>query len=145
MISTYVRTEKIINATAESVWSVIRDFNSFPQWHPYVESSEILELTGATVGAVRQFTQVSGNKFTEKLMALDDLDYVIKYMVIEGPLTAENYISTIKLVPLPSEQKCLMKWDVEYDAEPEGMEQLNKDLENVFVIGFDQLNTMLAE
>ena len=144
MIPTYVRTQKIINAPASEVWSVIRDFNSFPDWHPYVEASEILELTGSSVGAVRKFTQINGNQITERLMALDDLDYIIKYKVLDGPLPVENYLSTIKVVPLPDGGKCVMKWDVEYDCEPEGIAQLNQDLENVFILGFDRLNEMLG-
>lgn len=40
-LATELRTEIHINATAEAVWSVLTDFESYPDWNPF-----IIELEG---------------------------------------------------------------------------------------------------
>ena len=39
MVQIYVSS--VIGATADSVWSRIRDFNGLPQWHPLIVDSRI--------------------------------------------------------------------------------------------------------
>ena len=36
-----VYTSSVIDASADTVWSRIRDFNGLPQWHPGIADSRI--------------------------------------------------------------------------------------------------------
>ena len=36
-----VYASSVIDASADSVWSRIRDFNGLPQWHPAIADSRI--------------------------------------------------------------------------------------------------------
>ena len=50
----------IINAAADEVWKLVRDFNGLPKWHPAIATSEIEGgLPADRVGCVRRFTRKS--------------------------------------------------------------------------------------
>ena len=45
----------VIDAPADKVWALIRDFNGLPKWHPAIGKSEIEGgLPGDRVGCVRR-------------------------------------------------------------------------------------------
>jgi len=46
----------VVPAFADAVWSLVRDFNSLPVWHPAITDSELASGSGAEVGAVRKLT-----------------------------------------------------------------------------------------
>jgi hypothetical protein len=48
-----IKTEISINATPEKVWSILTDFDKYPNWNPFIKS-----LTGNVAG---------GNKITARL------------------------------------------------------------------------------
>jgi uncharacterized protein YndB with AHSA1/START domain len=59
----------IIASPAAAVWSVIRDFDALPEWHPSIATSAIEDaLTSDQVGAVRTFTLVDGALIRERLL-----------------------------------------------------------------------------
>ena len=46
----------VVDAPADKVWAVIRDFNGLPTWHPAIADSEVEEGgSGDQVGRVRSF------------------------------------------------------------------------------------------
>ena len=50
----------IIDAAADKVWKLVRDFNGLPKWHPAIATSEIEGgLPADRVGCVRRFTRKS--------------------------------------------------------------------------------------
>jgi len=86
----------VIPAPPKAVWSVIRDFNGLPQWHPAVVESFIEhDQNAAAVGCIRRFKQRSGDVIRERLDALDDRLHVQCYSIIQAPLPATNYRARI--------------------------------------------------
>ena len=68
MIRVYVSS--VIEASADSVWARIRDFNGLPQWHPLIADSRIENQQPADrVGCVRSFHTRDGGRIREKLLA----------------------------------------------------------------------------
>ena len=144
MISTYVISKGLISAPIEKVWPIIRGFNSLPKWHPYVNTSSLIEGScEASVGAVRKFEQTDGSVVVERLLGLDDLNYSIKYRLLEAPIPVENYIASIDLIPVPSLNKTIISWRADYQTAPDVAANLNIKLDEVFRMGFDKLNKML--
>ena len=91
MIRVYVSS--VIEAPADTVWSVIRDFNGLPKWTPFVADSRIEGGVAAdTVGCVRHFRLRDGGEIREQLLALSDYDYQCTYSIIESPMGVENYV-----------------------------------------------------
>lgn len=146
MISTYVISEGLISAPIEKVWPIIRGFNSLPSWHPYVSTSGLIEGScEASVGAVRKFEQTDGSIVIERLLALDDLNYSVKYRLLEAPIPVENYIAKINLIPVPTLNATIISWRADYKTEPDVAANLNVKLDEVFKMGFDKLNKMLKD
>lgn len=57
-MSKQIRTEIVINATAEKVWQVLTDFEAYPSWNPF-----IISIVGSTaVGGRLTNTMLNGGK-----------------------------------------------------------------------------------
>lgn len=58
IMSKQIRTEIVINASAERVWQVLTDFNAYPSWNPFLVSIE----GGTAVGGRLTNTMLNGDK-----------------------------------------------------------------------------------
>jgi len=88
-------TEKIgINAPADAVWALIRNFDALKDWHPAVAESPADK--GNAEGSVRQVKLKGGGALTETLEAYDDAKKKYSYRAKDGgALPVTNYTSTI--------------------------------------------------
>ena len=136
-----VYTSSVIGASVDRVWTVIRDFNGLPDWHPLVAESEI--ETGAPadqVGCVRAFKLKDGGFIRERLLTLSDKDYTCTYSILESPMGVENYVATLKLTPVTDGDRTFSEWSAEFEC-PADREAELVDLigQGVFQGGFDAL------
>src|SRR5690349_13679072 len=65
---TTIVTSTILDAPAEEVWLLLRDFSAIGSWHPFLPPPTIEDGPADRVGAVRVF-----GDHRERLVALDDL------------------------------------------------------------------------
>lgn len=139
MIKVYVSS--VIDASADNVWSRIRDFNGLPQWHPAIADSRIENNEPSDrVGCIRHFHTRDGGMVRERLLGLSDYDYTSSYEILESPMGVENYVATLKLTPITDGNRCFAEWSAEFDC-AEGREQALTDQigQGVFQAGFDAL------
>ena len=74
MIKVY--TSSVIDASADTVWARVRDFNALPLWHPLIADSRIENNQPADrIGCIRHFHTRDGGLIRERLLALSDYDY----------------------------------------------------------------------
>ena len=78
----------VIDAPADKVWALVRDFNGLPKWHPAIGKSEIEGgLPGDCVGCVRRFTlKKDGGLLREKLLTLSDSGRTLTYNILVSPM-----------------------------------------------------------
>lgn len=136
-----VYTSSVIDAPAERVWSVIRDFNALPAWHPAIAESRIEQNHPADkIGCVRNFSLKDGGKIRECLLALSDYDLSCTYSILESPMGVTDYVATLKLTPITDGDRSFAEWSAEFDCAPEREREL-ADLvgTGVFQGGFDAL------
>jgi hypothetical protein len=141
-----VYVSSVIEASADSVWARIRDFDGLPQWHPLIADSRIENQQPADrVGCVRSFHTRDGGRIREKLLALSDYDFTCTYEILESPMGVANYVATLKLTPVTDGDACFAEWSAEFDCE-EGRERELSDLigQGVFQSGFDALKRHFA-
>jgi len=88
-------TETIaIDAPADKVWAIVKDFNALKNWHPAVAESPADK--GNEEGSVRQLKLKSGGALTETLEAYDATKMRYSYRAKDGgALPVTNYTSTI--------------------------------------------------
>lgn len=133
----------VVNASADEVWSVVRDFNGLPDWHPAIEGSEITEGTNGSVGAVRTLALSGGGAVSERLLALDDTDRTYTYEFTDaGPFPVRTYRSTIRVAPVTDAGAAFVEWSCWFDAdatdEPGLVKQYGK---GVYATGIGALQT----
>ena len=139
MVNVYVST--VLNASADTVWSRIRDFNAMPQWHPGIADSRIENDQAADrVGCIRHFHTRDGGMIREQLLALSDFEYSFTYEILESPMGVTNYISTLQLTPVTDGNRCFAEWSAEFECAPGREAELTQLIgQGVFQGGFDAL------
>jgi hypothetical protein len=144
MANVYVTS--IINAPAEKVWEVIRDFNALPSWHPFVESSHIEgDLASDAVGCVRNFQlKDSGGTIRERLLALSDLEQSCSYNILEAPMPVSNYVATFRLISITTTGQTLGEWRASFDVPAAEEEATVALVTSVFEEGFKSASQMLS-
>lgn len=83
-----------IDAPADKVWAIVKDFNALKNWHPAVAESPADK--GNEEGSVRQIKLKNGGALTETLEAYDAAKMRYSYRAKDGgALPVTNYTSTI--------------------------------------------------
>ena len=144
MIQVY--TSSVIDATADDVWSRIRDFNALPIWHPSIADSRIENNQPSDrIGCVRFFHLRDGGLIRERLLALSDYDFTCSYSILESPMGVENYVATLKLTPVTDGGRCFAEWSAEFDCPASREAELSQMIgQGVFQVGFDALKRYFA-
>ena len=144
MIQVY--TSSVIDATADDVWSRIRDFNALPIWHPSIAGSRIENNQPSDrIGCVRYFHLRDGGLIRERLLALSDYDFTCSYSILESPMGVENYVATLKLTPVTDGGRCFAEWSAEFDCPASREAELSQMIgQGVFQVGFDALKRYFA-
>jgi hypothetical protein len=114
----------VIESPRTRVWSTVRDFNSYPTWVDGVTDSHIDDdLTGTTVGAVRDFG-FGGARLQQRLVAHSDVDCYFTYEGVGGfsapdganERTIDRYRGTLRLRDVDGGEACLAEWTADYDC-----------------------------
>ena len=136
-----IYTSSVIDAPADAVWGLIRDFNALPSWLPIVVESRIEDGQPADkVGCVRAFRMRDGGRLREQLLSLSDYDYQCVYSILESPMPLTNYVATLKLTPVTDGQRAFAEWSSEFDCDPRDERDLARNIgQGVFQLGFDAL------
>ncbi|MBK1670530.1 MxaD family protein [Rhodovibrio sodomensis] len=142
----HVFVSSVIPAEADAVWSVIRDFNALPDWHPGIAESRIEDNRPSdAVGCVRNFQLTDGGTIREQLLSLDDPHRTVVYSILESPLPISDYIATLRLLPITDGGQCYAEWSATFACAEEDREAMVDTVGNgVFQGGFDALKQRVA-
>jgi len=133
-----VSKETTINASPDTAWKMIGDFNHLDVWHPVVVDSKLVGDTKG-VGAVRVLTLGNGASITEKLLSHDDGARHYSYAITESPLPVANYESTISITPA-ADGKSVVKWTSSFNAKGASDEEAVKTITGIYDAGLNNLN-----
>jgi Polyketide cyclase / dehydrase and lipid transport len=136
----------VIPAPASAVWAVVRDFDALPKWTPFVAESRIEQNAPSDkIGCIRNFRLKNGGRIRERLLALSDYDMSCTYSILESPMGVENYLATLRLIPVTDGDHTFAEWSAEFDAAPDREEALVADIGvNVFAAGLSALKTRFS-
>ena len=143
MIKVY--TSSVIDAPADVVWGIVRDFNGLPKWTPFVADSRIEQnLPSDRIGCIRNFRLRDGGVIREQLLALSDYDFQCVYAILESPMGVSDYVATLKLTPVTDGNRTFAEWTAEFEA-PAGREQALADQigQGVFQAAFTHLKQQI--
>lgn len=116
---TKVFRSTVVNAPIDDVWEHIRDFNALPAWVPSIGASQIEDgHDSSTVGCIRSLTLAGdGGTVRERLLTLCDANRLCTYSILEAPLPVENYVATLRLLPVSDGDRTYAEWTAEFDTE----------------------------
>jgi hypothetical protein len=136
----------VIQAPADKVWAVVRDFNDMPNWHPLINRSTIDSgRPSDSIGCIRTLTLTDGVKVREQLLSLSDFDYSFSYAILESGLDVNNYIAGLKLTPITDGNHTFAEWTAEFETTPGTEQEMANQIGNgVFQAGFDALKKQLS-
>jgi hypothetical protein len=115
----------VIPASADEVWSLVRDFDGLPGWHPAIAQSSLDSGSPAEVGSVRRLVLGDGGVVVERLLTLDDTDRSYTYLILKSPFPVRRYLSTIRVAPVTDTGQAFVEWWSEYDADGSDESGLN--------------------
>ena len=144
MVKVFVSS--VIQAPADKVWTVVRDFNDMPSWHPLISRSTIEGgRPSDSIGCIRNLTLTDGVQVREQLLSLSDFDYSFSYAIVESGLDVSNYVAGLKLTPVTDGNHTFGEWTAEFETTA-GSEQETAGLisREVFQAGFDALKKHLT-
>jgi hypothetical protein len=142
-----VYTSDVINAPIEAVWSIMRDFNGMPAYHPGIISSEMEEgAQGDTIGGVRRLTFGPDAYVREQLLMLDDLAYAYTYKILEGTLPVRDYVAGVRLSRVTAGSRTFAEWwaDFEVTDGADRAQVIDQISNNVFGAGFAAVAAKLS-
>jgi polyketide cyclase/dehydrase/lipid transport protein len=95
------------------------------------------------VGSIRKFNLRDGGNI--RLLALSDVKPLCTYTILESPLPLENYVATLRLMPITDGNRTYAEWTAEFNCRIEEEDDLVKTIGyGVFQGGFDALKTAFA-
>jgi|SRR5690554_5999350 len=136
---TRVYVSAVMPITLEQAWSVLRDFNGLPDYHPFFARSEIEEGKPADqIGCVRYFHDHDGNHIREELLTLSDREHRCCYRILEAPaLPVRGYVSEMCLKPITTSDQCFGEWWAEFEVDDADREDAMQRVSDTFRLAFE--------
>lgn len=139
-----------IDASADSVWKVVKDFDGWNKWHPAVAKDEIQSGSSNEPGAVRLLTLGNGGTIKERLVSFDAKAHSFKYAIVESVLPVSNYSSTVT-VKAEGDAKSVVTWSGHFKrknvgdapADNENDKTATDTISGVYQSGLDNLKKVV--
>ena len=135
--------EKVeLSVPPEKVWDLIKDFDSWQNWHPAVASTEITSGKGNSRGTVRVLTTKDGAKITETLTHYQPKIFSYTYRITDSPLPVTEYVSQIRVQAAKSGS--VVVWTSHFKAK-EGTPDADaaKTIRGIYTAGLNHLKEKL--
>ncbi|WP_163577117.1 SRPBCC family protein [Halomonas faecis] len=136
---TRVYVSAVMPITLEQAWSVLRDFNGLPNYHPFFARSEIEAGKPADqIGCVRHFHDHDGNVIREELLTLSDREHLCCYRILEAPaLPVRGYVAEMSLKPITTTDQCFGEWWAEFDVDDTDRKEVVQRVSDTFRLAFE--------
>jgi hypothetical protein len=106
----------VIDQTADRVWSIIRDFNSYPVWVEGIAESHIeAGKSGDSVGAIRNFSNGDA-RIRQRLLAHSDLERFYTFESCEPLGGITWYQGTGRVTPIVDGNRAFVEWSTIFEC-----------------------------
>jgi carbon monoxide dehydrogenase subunit G len=125
---TSVKVSDRVEASADAVWDLFRDFGGIQRFSAGIEK---VEVTGAGIGAVRTISVPGGVQLQERLEAFDDRGRRLQYAIVGGPIPVSGYLATVEVTD-EGPNACRIDWSSHFEPKGIGDEQARAMIEGVY-------------
>ena len=136
----------IINASADAVWAVLRDFSGTRAWAPNMASSAIEDgQAGDQVGAVRRLVFESGAQILERLIALSDVDRYFRYaMLTDEGLPIRDYTGRVRVIPITDNSQAVVEWSGTFTVREGDTKEVSEWVRDIYRSGIAGMRDHIA-
>lgn len=127
----------IIDANADTVWTILRDFSGLKNFADDVVSSDIEDgLSADQIGAVRRLVFPDGGQLREQLVALSDHDRYLRYtMLPPEPLPMRDYSAQLRVIPITDSGRALVELSGRFSVPEANPDQVRDMVREVYKSG----------
>jgi carbon monoxide dehydrogenase subunit G len=134
-----VKVSERVEASAEKVWELLRDFGGVQRFSPAIEK---VTVRGSGVGAVRTLQVPGGVSLEERLEAFDDGGRRLSYSIVAGPIPVTGYLATIEVKD--EGKACRVDWSSQFEPKGISDEQARGMIEGVYKGGIAGIKKTLG-
>ncbi|WP_375419411.1 SRPBCC family protein [uncultured Hymenobacter sp.] len=141
-----VTYSKVLDASADQVWALVRDFGALAQWFPFVSNCELKD--GARpdqVGAVRVNTVAEGALIEETLLELSDRDRRLVYSLTKGDVPTTDYSATLTIHEVSADGRAFAEWSARFDVSGDPAPIVKWVRQDIFQICLDELERVVKQ
>ena len=135
---TKVIVSKQIDVSASIAWNKLVSFKGIEEFSP-IESSKTV---GEGEGATRTCYLPDGAAIHEVLSKVNQDKMEMEYKITDGPFPIDNYISTVKVESVESDQ-CEITWSCEFEVSSEAKDEMEKLFEGFYHVIIESLETLI--
>lgn len=134
----------VLPVDVDTVWAIARDFGNYHLFtsgrgEVFVEEGK----RGDCVGAIRNAT-LDGGTVRQRLISHSDFDHRYQYEFCgDPPFPFENYLATLHFRPVVQNGQTFAEWTATFDCNLDQREIIRHQLENLFAIWFNSLNSQI--
>jgi hypothetical protein len=125
-----------LEATPDTVWSVIGNFNI--DWHPLVAR---VSLAGTGIGQIRTIVNIDGRTIVERLESVDSAKRSYRYTLLAGT-PASDYVGIIEVTP--KGRGCVAAWSVSFLADNQPDHTVRSAVSTLLTTGLGSLKLRIA-
>lgn len=111
-----VKHTAIIDADPQSIWHVLRQFNSIAEWHSGVAHCTVEGGKSAdTGGSIRKLILADGEVVRQRLLSIDNDLMELSYGHEEAELCIADFLAAIKVRAEGDGSRSTVTWQVHFD------------------------------
>ncbi len=140
-----VTTSHKFNLTAEQVWKLIAGFNTLPNYHAAITTSELSE--GGMVRKIGISEAAGGGHVVERLVYLNDETREFSYKITElinSPLPFRNYQAFVRLVS-HDDNSCTLHWGSFFTVEGSSEKEADELAKAIYQGCYDGITKVLKK
>ena len=123
-----------IAAPPDQVWQLIGEFNSLPNWLPYIPKSELSEG-----GRVRHLANPDGQTIVERLEAFDNAARSYSYSILQAPFPVTGYQSTLCVQATDGGEGSRVKWSGQFTPKGVSDQEASRLFQSIYEDGLKAL------
>jgi Polyketide cyclase / dehydrase and lipid transport len=142
----HVIRSTVIEASADRVWSMLRDFGALNRWHPAVIRSDIDRAQPQDrVGCIRSLRTGAGRELREQLLSLSDIEMSLSYCALETSIPLFNFFAQMRLVPITDVEGTFWRWEAKFTTRARDTDAMTKFVaDESMARGFAAVRTQMA-
>lgn len=111
-----VKHTAIIDADPQTIWHVLRRFDSIAEWHTGVAHCTVEGGKSAdTGGSIRELTLAEGRSVRQRLLCIDNNLMEFSYGHEESELCITDFLASIKVRPEGDGSRSTVTWQAHFD------------------------------